>query len=100
MGRLSEEKSVGQFISMAMHIFIKIIYVATVATVDQENFVAKYISCRLIFVKSKLTKRFLATKILNQTYTGQRFLKIDSVRIVGVRVHVCACGCVCPPSRQ
>ena len=31
---------------------------------------------------------------LNQAHAW--FLKIDPVRIVGMRVHVCACVCVCP----
>ena len=37
---------------------------------------------------------WLYTDILNQART--LFLKIDSVRIVGMRVHhVCVCLCVC-----
>ena len=41
---------------------------------------------------------------LNQARAGHRpsrawFLKIDPVRIVGMRVRVCACVCVCPRPR-
>ena len=39
--------------------------------------------------------------LLNQAHDGQRpahawFLKIDLVRIVGMRVRVCVCVCLCP----
>ena len=41
---------------------------------------------------------------LNQARAGHRparawFLKIDPVRIVGMRVRVCVCVCVCPRPR-
>ena len=40
-------------------------------------------------------------KFLNQARRPARawFLKIDPVRIVGMRVRVCACVCVCPRPR-
>ena len=42
--------------------------------------------------------------LLNQARTGlwlarAWFLKVDPVRIVGMRVRVCACVCVCPCPR-
>ena len=42
--------------------------------------------------------------LLNQARAGRRparawFLKIDPVRIVGMRACVCVCVCVCPRPR-